>query len=348
MNPMHDELFMQRCLQLAQLGAGRVAPNPMVGALLVHQDRIISEGYHRVYGQAHAEVDCIERVPEADKYLIPQSTMYVTLEPCAHHGKTPPCADRIVKEGIPRVVIGCTDTFSQVSGKGIEKLQQAGIQVTVGVLERACRELNKRFFTYHEKKRPYIVLKWAQCPAGFMATLTGEPVRISNEYSDRLVHRWRNEEMAILVGTNTALTDDPRLNNRLWTGKSPVRAVIDRELKTPQHYHLWDGSVATWFFTEKASGTNGLTETVQIDFRQPLLPQVLEHLYERNINSVLVEGGAYLLQRFIEAGLWDEARVINGSTMLPDGVKAPVLPRALLMEQTTLQGDNITYYRNTE
>lgn len=347
MHAMQDELFMQRSLQLARLGAGQVAPNPMVGAVLVHQGRIIGEGYHRQYGHAHAEVDCIERVAEADKYLVPQSTMYVTLEPCAHHGKTPPCADRIVKEGIPNVVIGCTDTFAEVSGKGIEKLRKAGIQVTVGVLERACRELNRRFFTYHEKKRPYIVLKWAQCPAGFMATPSGEPVRISNEYSDRLVHRWRSEEMAILVGTNTALADDPRLNNRLWSGKSPVRLVVDRELRTPQHYHLRDGSIATWFFTEKESSVNGLTETIQTDFRQPILPQLMERLYERNINSVLVEGGAYLLERFIESGLWDEARVINGSTMLPEGVTAPVLPRALLLEETSLQGDRILYYRNT-
>jgi diaminohydroxyphosphoribosylaminopyrimidine deaminase/5-amino-6-(5-phosphoribosylamino)uracil reductase len=272
--------------------------------------------------------------------------MYVNLEPCAHYGKTPPCADMIVAQGIPQVVIGCTDTYSEVSGKGIEKLQQGGVQVTTGMLERACRELNRRFFTFHEKKRPYIVLIWAQCPAGFMATLSGEPVRLSNEYSDRLVHRWRSEEMAILVGTNTALTDDPRLTNRLWTGKDPVRLVVDRELKTPRQYHLWDGSVPTWFFTEKESGSNGLTETVQIDFRQPLLPQLMQRLYERKITSILVEGGAYVLHRFIEAGLWDEARVINGSNMLPEGYKAPVLPRALLIEETALEGDRILYYRN--
>lgn len=346
MNIIQDELFMQRCLQLAQLGAGQVAPNPMVGAVLVHQGRIIGEGYHRQYGQAHAEVDCVQRVAAADRSLVSRATMYVSLEPCAHHGKTPPCADMIVAEGIPKVVIGCTDTFSEVSGKGIEKLQRAGVEVTVGMLERASRELNRRFFTFHEKKRPYIVLKWAQCPAGFMATLSGEPVRLSNTYSDRLVHRWRSEEMAILVGTNTAMADDPQLTNRLWTGKSPVRLVIDRELRTPRHYRLWDGSVPTCFFTEKETGANGQTETVQIDFKQPLLPQLMQRLYERNITSVLVEGGAYVLQRFIEAGLWDEARVINGNAMLPEGQKAPVLPRALLIDETTLEGDRISYYRN--
>jgi diaminohydroxyphosphoribosylaminopyrimidine deaminase/5-amino-6-(5-phosphoribosylamino)uracil reductase len=347
MNSIQDELFMQRCLQLAQLGAGRVAPNPMVGAVLVHQGRIIGEGYHRLYGQAHAEVDCVQRVAEVDRPLISRATMYVSLEPCAHHGKTPPCADLIVAQQIPKVVIGCTDTYSEVSGKGIEKLQKAGVEVTVGMLERASRELNRRFFTFHEKKRPYIVLKWAQCPAGFMATLTGEPVRLSNNYSDRLVHRWRSEEMAILVGTNTALTDDPQLTNRLWAGKSPLRLVIDRELKTPRHYRLWDGTVPTWFFTEKEATVNGQTETIQLDFRQPVLPQLMQRLYERNITSVLVEGGAYLLQRFIEAGLWDEARVISGTTtMLPEGQKAPVLPRALLIDETTLEGDRISYYRN--
>ncbi|WP_298732600.1 bifunctional diaminohydroxyphosphoribosylaminopyrimidine deaminase/5-amino-6-(5-phosphoribosylamino)uracil reductase RibD [uncultured Chitinophaga sp.] len=347
MNSIQDELFMQRCLQLAQLGAGQVAPNPMVGAVLVHQGRIIGEGYHRRYGQAHAEVDCVQRVAAADRSLIPRATMYVSLEPCAHYGKTPPCADMIVQQQIPRVVIGCTDSFSEVSGKGIEKLQQAGVEVSVGMLERASRELNRRFFTFHEKKRPYIVLKWAQCPAGFMATLSGEPVRLSNQYSDRLVHRWRSEEMAILVGTNTALTDDPQLTTRHWPGKSPLRLVIDRELKTPRHYRLWDNSVPTWFFTEKEETFDGQTATLQLDFRAPLLPQLMERLYEKNITSVMVEGGAYVLQRFIEAGLWDEARVISGtSAILPEGQKAPVLPRALLIDETTLEGDRISYYRN--
>jgi len=348
MNSIQDELFMQRCLQLAQQGAGHVAPNPMVGAVLVHQGRIIGEGYHRRYGQAHAEVECVRQVAEADRPLIPAATMYVSLEPCAHHGKTPPCADLIVAQKIPRVVIGCRDTFSEVSGKGIEKLQRAGVEVRVGMLERACRELNRRFFTLHEKQRPYIILKWAQCPAGFMATLTGEPVRLSNPYSDRLVHRWRSEEMAILVGTRTALADNPRLTNRLWTGSSPLRLVIDRELSTPRHYHLWDGTVPTWFFTEKEAGSNGAVETIQMDFRQPLLPRLMQCLYERNISSVLVEGGAYVLQRFIEAGLWDEARVINGTSMLPEGQKAPVLPRALLIDETALEGDRVLYYRNQD
>lgn len=346
MHSSHDELFMQRCLQLAQLGAGYVAPNPMVGAVLVHQGRIIGEGYHRQYGQAHAEVNCVQAVAEEDRPLIPAATMYVSLEPCAHHGKTPPCADLIVQQGIREVVIGCVDTFSAVAGKGIAKLQQAGITVRTGVLEAECRHLNRRFFTYHERKRPYIILKWAQCAAGFMAASDGAPFRFSNQYSDRLVHRWRSEEMAILVGTNTAIADNPRLNNRLWTGRHPIRLVIDRMLRTPRHYHLWDGSIPTWFFTENTGRDTGAAEALALDFRQPLLPQLLERLYEKEVQSVLVEGGAYLLQRFIEAGLWDEARVITGAPELEEGIAAPALPHALLTATTALEGDLISYYRN--
>lgn len=333
---------MQRCLQLAKLGAGHVAPNPMVGAVLVYKGRIIGEGYHRQYGFAHAEVNCVNSVKEEDKPLIPASTIYVSLEPCAHHGKTPPCANLIVAKGIKEVVIGCVDTFSKVSGKGIEILKNAGIQVRTGILERECRELNSRFFTFHEQKRPYIILKWAQSPAGFIAPADGKPVRISNAFSDRLVHRWRSEEMSILVGTTTALTDNPRLNNRLWTGKDPIRLVIDRTLKIPRNYHLWKGN--TLFFTEVQDEQK---ETIQVDFQQPLLPQIMQHLHERSIQSVLVEGGANTLQQFISAGLWDEARIIAGTTQFPDGLPAPVLQNALLTNETDLEGDRIMYYRKT-
>lgn len=335
---------MQRCLQLAKLGAGHVAPNPMVGAVLVYQGRIIGEGYHRQYGFAHAEVNCVNSVKEEDKPLIPASTIYVSLEPCAHHGKTPPCANLIVAQGIKEVVIGCVDTFSKVSGKGIEILKSAGIQVRTGILEKECRELNSRFFTFHEQKRPYIILKWAQSPAGYMAPADGKPVRISNAFTDRLVHRWRSEEMSILVGTNTALMDNPRLNNRLWTGKDPVRLVIDRTLKIPRNYHLWNGSIPTLFFTEIKDEQK---ETVQVDFQQPLLPQLMQHLHERSIQSVLVEGGANILQQFITAGLWDEARVIIGTTQFSSGLPAPVLQNALLTNETDLEGDRIMYYRKT-
>jgi diaminohydroxyphosphoribosylaminopyrimidine deaminase/5-amino-6-(5-phosphoribosylamino)uracil reductase len=340
-----DEFYMQRCLQLAKLGAGNVAPNPMVGAVLVYEGRIIGEGYHRQYGFAHAEVNCVHSVKPADKHLIPASTMYVSLEPCAHYGKTPPCAELIISQQISTVVIGCVDTFSQVAGKGIDMLKAAGITVRTGVLEAAARELNSRFFTFHEQKRPYIILKWAQNADGFMAGADGRPVRISNSLTDRLVHRWRSEEMGILVGTNTAVADNPRLNNRLWTGKDPVRIVIDRTLKTPRDYHLWHGP-ATLFITGKQAEKQGTAEMATADFAQPLLPQLMNILHDRRILSVLVEGGAHVLREIITAGLWDEARVIIGNNPLAQGVKAPVLPHALLKETQTLESDQVLFYRN--
>lgn len=346
MDSSFDEFYMQRCLQLAKLGAGNVAPNPMVGAVLVHEGRIIGEGYHQQYGHAHAEVNCVRSVKPEDQSLIPASTMYVSLEPCAHYGKTPPCAELIVAQRIGEVVIGCVDTFSQVSGKGIAILKDAGITVRTRVLEAACRELNDRFFTFHEQLRPYIILKWAQSAAGYMAAADGSPVRISNPLTDRMVHRWRSEEMGILVGTNTAVSDNPRLNNRFWTGKDPLRIVIDRSLKTPLQYHLWNDAAPTLFITAEAVSQQGRIETVTADFEKPLLPQLVQILHERRILSVLVEGGPYVLNEFIKAGLWDEARVITGSHSLPEGVIAPVLPHSLLTEETLLDGDRILYYRN--
>ncbi|NLR81639.1 bifunctional diaminohydroxyphosphoribosylaminopyrimidine deaminase/5-amino-6-(5-phosphoribosylamino)uracil reductase RibD [Chitinophaga eiseniae] len=341
-----DEFFMQRCLELAAMGAGRVAPNPMVGAVLVHQGRIIGEGYHQQYGQAHAEVNCVHSVAEADQSLISRATMYVSLEPCAHHGKTPPCADLIVSQGIPNVVIGCVDSFSAVAGKGIEKLKKAGITVKTGVLEKACRAINRRFFTFHEQQRPYIVLKWAQTSNGLVAGADGAPVKISNQYSNRLVHKWRSEEMGILVGTRTAMIDNPRLNNRLWTGKDPVRLVIDRELKVPRTHHLWDGSIPTIFITAAAADTHGLTETMQVDFRESLLPQLLQQLHQRQLQSILVEGGPYILQQFIDADLWDEARIITGAHSLPEGLTAPVLIRGVRQHTLPLAGDRIDFYHH--
>jgi diaminohydroxyphosphoribosylaminopyrimidine deaminase/5-amino-6-(5-phosphoribosylamino)uracil reductase len=347
MNSTFNEFFMQRCLELAAMGAGSVAPNPMVGAVLVHQGRIIGEGYHRQYGQAHAEVNCVNSVAATDQSLIPLSTMYVSLEPCAHHGKTPPCADLIVSQGIKEVVIGCVDTFSAVAGKGIEKLEKAGITVHTGVLEAECRHINRRFFTFHEKKRPYIVLKWAQGSNGMMAAADGTPVKISNPYSDRMVHKWRSEEMGILVGTRTAILDNPRLNNRLWTGKDPVRLVIDREGKVPRSHHLWDGSMPTIFITAANAGTHGLTETMQVDFSD-MLPQLLKQLHQRQIQSILVEGGPHLLQQFITAGLWDEARIITGTVTLSDGLPAPRLTDAVCMDTVQIDSDRIDFYTCTD
>lgn len=347
MNSTDHEIFMRRCLELAAMGRGNAAPNPMVGAVLVHQGRIIGEGYHQQYGQAHAEVNCVNSVVEEDKPLISRATMYVSLEPCAHHGKTPPCADLIVSQQIPEVVIGCVDTFSAVAGKGIEKLEKAGIKVHTGVLEAACRAINNRFFTFHEQQRPYIILKWAQSCNGFMAGSDGAPVRISNAWSNRLVHRWRSEEMAILVGTRTAMLDNPRLNTRLWPGKDPVRLVIDRTLSVPRTHHLWDGSIPTIFLTAEESSPHGLTQTLQLDFQRELLPQLMESLYRQQIQSVLVEGGPYVLQRFLEAGLWDEARIITGTVTLPNGLPAPAISHAVLDNTVYLEGDRIDFYHRS-
>ena len=343
MNSTFNEFFMHRCLELAAMGAGQVAPNPMVGAVLVHQGRIIGEGYHRQYGQAHAEVNCVNSVAAEDQSLIPLATMYVSLEPCAHHGKTPPCADLIVSRGIKEVVIGCIDTFSAVAGKGVEKLEKAGVKVHTGMMEAECRHINRRFFTFHEKKRPYIVLKWAQGRNGIMAAADGAPVKISNPYSDRLVHKWRSEEMGILVGTRTAIMDNPRLNNRLWTGKDPVRLVIDREGKVPRSHHLWDGSIPTIFITATPGETQGLTETMQLDFTD-MLPALLKQLHQRQVQSILVEGGPHLLQQFIAAGLWDEARIITGTVTLTDGLAAPLLTHAIGVDTMQVDGDRIDFY----
>ncbi len=225
---------MQRCIQLAKLGAGNVAPNPMVGSVLVHNDSIIGEGYHQQYGFAHAEVNCINSVKTKDEELLTTSTLYVSLEPCAHWGKTPPCADLIIQKQIPHVIVGCRDPFEKVDGKGIEKLRAAGVEVTVNICQKECEELNKRFFTFHTKHRPYIVLKWAQTSDAKMATMDESRLLISNEFTNAMVHKWRSEEASVLVGTNTALLDNPKLDNRHWSGKSPVRMVIGYEASLTQ------------------------------------------------------------------------------------------------------------------
>jgi diaminohydroxyphosphoribosylaminopyrimidine deaminase/5-amino-6-(5-phosphoribosylamino)uracil reductase len=311
----------------------------MVGAVLVYEDRVIGEGYHRVYGQAHAEVNCVNSVAAEDVPLISRSTMYVSLEPCAHFGKTPPCADLILRMGIPKVVVGCRDPFPQVNGKGIEKLLAAGVEVKVGVLEAECMELNRRFFTFNTLHRPYIVLKWAQSANGRIAGATGvgERVFISNEYTNRLVHKWRSEEAAILVGTRTALADDPSLTVRLWSGPDPIRLVIDKELTLPATLKLFDGKVRTIVFNMlrheeggELKENEGL-ERENVSYYQlandsSLVHQICQALYQLKIQSVLVEGGARLLQSFIDEGYWDEARVItNNELELPGGLPAPVL-----------------------
>jgi len=336
------EIYMQRCIQLAQLGEGMVAPNPMVGSVLVYDDRIIGEGYHQQYGQPHAEVNCISSVVEDDKPLISQSTLYVSLEPCAHFGKTPPCADLIIKYKIPKVIVGCRDPFKEVDGKGIEKLIAAGVDVTVGILENECKDLNKRFFTFHTKHRPYIGLKWAETANHFIGSNTNERLLISSETTNRLVHKWRSEEAAILVGTNTALLDNPSLSNRLWTGKQPIRLIIDSELKLPKSLNLFDKSQSTIVFNYiKKQDEKNLTYH-QLDRNKGLLQQIIEACYQLNIQSILVEGGRKTLQSFIDNNLWDEARVITNTKLsIANGVPAPILYNATINETMMMGEDRI-------
>lgn len=336
---------MERCIELARRGAGYVAPNPMVGAVLVHQHRIIGEGYHQQYGQAHAEVNCINSVAHSDLHLVPESTLYVSLEPCAHFGKTPPCADLIIRHNIPRVVIGSVDPFASVNGKGIDKLKAAGVLVDTGVLEQACTALNKRFFTFHTRNRPFIVLKWAQSANGKMAASGEKRLMISNEFSNKLVHCWRSEEAGILIGTNTALFDDPLLTNRSWSGPSPVRLVLDLSLRLPEYLQIF-GEHPTVVLTHFKKEDSGNTRYYQLSQSGTVVKQVLQALHKMNIQSVLIEGGAQLLQSFIDEGFWDEARIItNTQLIVPNGLNAPVLSNASFMHQQTLQQDTIAFYQ---
>src|SRR5688572_9730609 len=341
---------MQRCIQLAQSAAGYVAPNPMVGAVLVFEDRIIGEGYHQVYGGPHAEVNCVNSVKEADRHLIEKSVMYVSLEPCAHFGKTPPCADLIIEKKIPQVVIGCRDPFKQVDGKGVEKLQAAGVQVTLGVLEPDSRSLNKRFITFHKEHRPYIILKWAQTANGKIAGYQhGERLLISNEFTNRLVHKWRSEEAAILVGTNTALFDDPSLTTRLWKGANPVRLVVDMKLRLPSNLQLFNKQVRTIVFNSLQHEEQGNLLYYQVTQDVNLVHQIVNSIYQLKIQSVLVEGGAQLLQSFIDEGLWDEIRTItNNEQVVPDGLPAPRIHTGQLQKQESLFSDTLHYFVNLQ
>lgn len=335
---------MQRGLLLAKLGAGTVSPNPMVGCVIVHEGRIIGEGYHQKYGEAHAEVNAINSV--LDKSLLSASTVYVTLEPCSHFGKTPPCADLLIKHQVKKVVVCNFDPHPLVAGKGIQKLRQAGIEVEVGLLEEEGRELNKRFFTFIEKKRPFIILKWAESADGFIAKKNYEAVQISNLLSRRFVHKMRAEEDAIMVGTNTVKYDNPILNTRFWTGKNAVRVLIDKDLSLPKNVHIFDNSQKTICYTTvvrsctSRSVLENTTEVVLLkdDFRS-INELVLEDLYQRKIQSIIIEGGTILLQSFIDLGLWDEAFILKSKLMLEDGIKAPIIGgREILRENL---GDNL-------
>ncbi|KAF5085749.1 Riboflavin biosynthesis protein RibD [anaerobic digester metagenome] len=332
-----DEIFMARCLELARCGEGSVSPNPMVGAVVVHDGKIIGEGYHIKHGQAHAEVNAIAAVK--DKSLLPESTIYVNLEPCSHFGKTPPCADLIKDMRIPRVVVASTDPNPLVAGRGVDTLRKAGRDVTVGVLEQEALELNRRFYTFHTQKRPYVILKWAQTLDGYIDAIRKEgdpiaPIWITNELSRRLVHKWRSDEQAIMVGTNTVEKDNPKLNVRDWSGSSPLRVVLDRKLRLPVSSSVYDGSVPTLVFMGNNASASQRKPELQsipelelltIDFAKSIEQQVLTELYQRGVLSVIVEGGAALINNFVRKNLWDESRVFVGNTFFGDGVKAPNL-----------------------
>jgi len=321
-----DIKFMNRCIELAASGLGFTAPNPLVGCVITHENEIIGEGYHHKFGKPHAEVNAINSVKT--KKLLKNSTLYVTLEPCSHFGKTPPCADLIVKMGIPRVIIASKDPFRQVAGKGIEILKNAGVEVETGILKDEYEWLNRRYFTFYKKQRPYVILKWAQSSDGFIdikrTADTPKIIWITNETCRTLVHKWRSEEQAILIGTETVLNDNPELTVRRWNGKNPLRIVIDRNLTLLKKLKVFNDKAQTLVFTEtdKSSIQNNI-EYRTILFDDMLLKNILKELYKRNIQSIIIEGGAYTLNSFIRKNLWDEARVFTGDVVFSKGLHAP-------------------------
>jgi diaminohydroxyphosphoribosylaminopyrimidine deaminase / 5-amino-6-(5-phosphoribosylamino)uracil reductase len=307
------EKYIKRCIELAKNGLGTTYPNPLVGSVIVYNDEIIGEGWHQKSGEPHAEVNAINSVK--DKSLLAKATIYVSLEPCSHFGKTPPCCDLIIAKKIPKVVIGTIDPFAKVAGNGIKRLLEAGKKVTVGILEHECNELNKRFFTFHNKKRPYIIVKWGESQDGFIAPLSKdkqEPVWLTNLFSRQLVHKWRSEEQAILVGTKTVIDDNPSLTTRDWAGNNPIRIVLDQNNRISKESHIFDNQAKTISITKS-----------NINFNNNLASEVATYLFENNIQSVIIEGGSRTLQTFIDANLWDEARVFKSNVILNEGVKAP-------------------------
>ncbi|CAM1333190.1 bifunctional diaminohydroxyphosphoribosylaminopyrimidine deaminase/5-amino-6-(5-phosphoribosylamino)uracil reductase RibD [Tenacibaculum aestuariivivum] len=350
---MNHEKYIKRCLQLAKNGIGTARPNPSVGAVIVYENKIIGEGYTSVYGGNHAEVNAINAVK--NKALLHKSTIYVTLEPCAHFGKTPPCADLIIKNKIPNVIVGCLDTNSLVAGKGIERLKNAGVNVVEGILEKECKTHHKRFFTVQNKKRPYVILKWAQTSDNFIAPLTKKeksPVWISNIYSQQLVHKLRSKEQAILVGTNTVIADNPSLTVRNWSGENPIRVILDKSLRISKNATVFDGNVKTIVLTSKVekiirqkeqSEKNIFFE--QIDFTSNIVVQICNVLQKHQIQSVIIEGGTQTLQSFINANIWDEAMIFVGEKTFKKGVEAPKI-NGQLIKKEYIENDVLKKYIN--
>nr|WP_198999845.1 bifunctional diaminohydroxyphosphoribosylaminopyrimidine deaminase/5-amino-6-(5-phosphoribosylamino)uracil reductase RibD [Flavobacterium sp. ASV13] len=343
------EKYIRRCIELAQNGFGTTYPNPMVGSVIVYEGKIIGEGWHKKAGEPHAEVNAVRSVK--DKTLLKKATIYVSLEPCSHFGKTPPCCDLIIANEIPNVVVGTVDPNEKVAGNGIKKLIAAGANVTVGILEKECNELNKRFFTFHQKKRPYIILKWAESQDGFLApeketNQERKPVWITNTYSRQLVHKWRSEEQAILAGTQTVIDDNPKLNTRDWSGNNPARVVLDQNNRISKDSFIFDNSVKTIVFTKSETAISTENTIFElIDFNQNIIPQILTVLYQNQIQSVIIEGGLQTLQTFIDQNLWDEARIFVGKTIFKKGIQAPIIQKKNVT-RTYIQSDELINIRN--
>lgn len=339
---------MLRCIELAKNGLGTTYPNPLVGSVIVHDGKIIGEGFHYKAGQPHAEVNAVKSV--VNQEYLKDATIYVSLEPCSHFGKTPPCADLIIEKGIKKVVIGSTDPNPKVAGRGIKKLMEAGCDLILGVLENECTELNKRFFKFHSKKRPYVFLKWAETADNFIAPKNEtrndtKPVWITNEFSRQIAHKIRAEEMAILVGTNTVLQDNPSLTVRDWSGKNPVRVVIDRTLKIPENFSVLDGKIETIVLNEIKSSEREKLKFVKIDFSENLPKQICNVLFEKGIQSLIIEGGAKTLQTFIDSNLWDEALVFKSNISFGEGIWAPIF-KGKIMSETKIKNDTLQKFKN--
>lgn len=348
-NMAEHNLYMRRCLQLAANGLGLVYPNPMVGSVIVYKGIIIGEGWHQKAGEAHAEVNAINAVKE--KELLSKATLYVNLEPCSHYGKTPPCADLIIKNNIKKVVIGSIDTNDKVAGKGIKRLRENGIEVIHSVMEKECRELNKRFFTFHEKNRPFVILKWAQSKDGYIfpdqAKAASEtPFWISNKYSLQRVHQLRSQEASILVGKNTVSQDNPKLNLRHFEGNGILRIALDRNLELPDDKNLFDQSVRTIIYNQKKDEVMHNLHYVKLNFEEEVVAQIMNHLYHLEIQSLIVEGGAYTLERFIDSGFWDEALVFEGDQIFKEGIKGPIIDVVPFVHQKVLNDDVYLYKNN--
>ena len=340
------EKYMHLCLELAVKGLGRVAPNPMVGCIIAGENGIVGEGYHEAFGQHHAEINALNSIETPSS--LKNATLYVNLEPCNHQGKTGPCTEAIIASGIKKVFVGCVDPNPEVKGKGIEKLVKNGIDVVTGVLERECIDVNKRFFTFYEKKRPFIILKWAQTSDGFIdrkRTAKETPAKITQDAADMMVHLWRSQEQAIMVGTHTVIMDNPKLTTRKAAGNSPTRVILDRTLRVPTTLNVFDKSAPTIVFTEQKEGGNHGAEYIPVAFDGSLLTNMLNELYKKNIQSVIIEGGEKLLKSFIDKDLWDEAKVFYSSRTLGEGVSAPQFPFPTKGE-IRIGDDTLCLYRN--